>query len=51
MIATTATMMSSAKTAFVPVEECLAEPWSGVDVVVEAVEDVDVDVGLSPYGQ
>jgi hypothetical protein len=46
MIATTATMMPIAKPAFAPAEECLAEPWPGVDVAVEVV-----DVGLPPYGQ
>jgi hypothetical protein len=47
MIAITAAMMPIAKPAFAPAEECLVEPWP-VDV---AVEDVDVDVGLPPYGQ
>jgi hypothetical protein len=47
MIATTAAMMPIAKPTFEPAE-CLVEPWPGVDV---AVEDVDVDVGMPPYGQ
>jgi hypothetical protein len=42
-----ATMMPIAKPAFAPAE-CLAELLPDVDV---AVEDVDVDVGLPPYGQ
>jgi hypothetical protein len=48
MTPTTTMMMPIAKPALAPAEKCPAEPWAEVDV---AVEDVDDDEGVLPYGQ